>query len=136
MGGSARKPGLMFCDGQSGLEHGVRLQAIGQGTNERSHGRVPEMFETESKHLGPGLIGGPVIEGNAVGGDEYAGAVLAKFAMDKNFLRRGFAEQSEELGELRGSGIRKAANRNGNKMNAEKFGASAFLVARVRRFAA
>ena len=94
------------------------------------------MLEAEGKHFGCGLIRRPVIKSNAVGGDEYAGAVLTKFAMHENFLRRKFAEESEELGELRGSGIGKAAHRNGNKMNAEGFGAGTFLFADAMRFAA
>ena len=94
------------------------------------------MLEAEGKHFGCGLIRRPVIKSNAVGGDEYAGAVLTKLTMDENFLRRRLAKESEELSELRRSRIGETADGNGNKMNAERFGAGTFLFADVMGFAA
>ena len=134
--GRIRETGLLVGRlGEGGLENGVRLKAIREGTNEGSHGRMQEAPKAEGKHFRCGLIGRPVIKGNAVGGDEYAGAVLTIFAVNENLLRRRFAEKSEELGELRGSGIGKSADGNRNKTNAKRLGAGTLLIAGVRRFA-
>jgi len=82
------------------------------------------------------LIGRPVIESDAVRGDEDAGAVFTKFAMNENFARRSFAEEREEFGELSGSGSGEAANRKRNKVNAERFRLEPLPIAGVMRFAA
>ena len=77
-----------------------------------------------------------MIEGDAVGGDEYAGAIFTEFAVNENCMRRGFAEQFEEFGELRGSGRGKSAHGNRDKMNAERFRFQPFAIARLPRFSA
>jgi len=94
------------------------------------------LMETKSVHFCQGLIGRPVIEGDAVGGDEYAGAIFTEFAVNENCLRRGFAEQLEKFGELRGSGRGKSAHGNGVEVNAERLRFQPFAIARLRRFSA
>lgn len=77
-----------------------------------------------------------MLEGNAVGGDEDAGTVFAKFAVDENFLNGSFAEERKKPGELPGSRSRETADRNRNEMHSERFGAKTFLLAQRGRFAA
>lgn len=122
--------------GESGFQDGVGLEAIGQGAHEGEHGVVPRLIEAKGAHFRDGLVGGPVLEGDAVGSDENPGAIFAKFAMNENLLRRSGADEGEELRELRGGGIGETTNGNRDKMNAEGFGTRTFLSASVRRFAA
>jgi hypothetical protein len=77
-----------------------------------------------------------VIEGDAVGSDEDTCAVFAKFAVDKNFLRRNFAKESEKFSELSGTGSGEAADGKENEVNAEGFCLEALLIARVGKFTA
>jgi len=96
---------------------------------------MPISIETKSEHFGISLLGSPVFESNAVGSDKNTCAVVTEGAVDEDFLRGRPAKKAEEFGELRRRRIGKAANRNGNKLNAERFGPGAFLLARVCEFA-
>ena len=122
--------------GKSGLERGIGLQASGECADEGDHGGMPKAAEAKGVHFREGLLGGPMLEGDAIGGDEDAGAVFAEFAMDKDFLRRGFAKEREELRELRGRRIGEAADGDVHKAQAEGFRAKALVLASVRRFEA
>jgi len=93
--------------GESGFEGGIGLQASRESADESDHGGMPKATEAKGVHLREGLLGGPVLKGDAIGSDEDAGAVFAEFAMDKDFLRRGFAEEREELRELWEVGLEK-----------------------------
>lgn len=97
---------------------------------------MPKATEAKGVHFREGLLGGPVLKGDAISGDEDAGAVFAKFAMDKDFLRRGFAEEREELRELCGRRIGDTADGDVHKMQAEGFCAKALAFAGLRRFGA
>src|ERR1700739_5005865 len=97
---------------------------------------MPSVVETEGIHLGEGLLGGPMVEGNAIAGDEDAGAIVAEATMNKNGFARSLAEQGKKLCDLRGRWIGKTADRNRNETDAESFGARAFQLAGVGRFAA
>jgi len=77
-----------------------------------------------------------MFERDAIRGDENAGAILAKFAMNKNLLERRLAQKSEIFSKLLGGRWREPADRNRNKMNAERFRFLAFAFAQMRRFAA
>ena len=77
-----------------------------------------------------------MIEGDAVAGDENTAAIFTEFAVNKNCLRRCFAEQLEKFGELRGSGSGESADGNRDEMNAERFRFHSFAIARLRRFSA
>ena len=122
--------------GESGFEGGIGLQASRESADESDHGGMPKATEAKGVHLREGLLGGPVLKGDAIGSDEDAGAVFAEFAMDKDFLRRGFAEEREEFRELCGSRIGEAADGNVHKAQTEGFRAVPFLFAGLRRFAA
>lgn len=61
---------------------------------------MPEAVEAEEIHLLQGLLSGPFFNGHPIGGDEDAGAVFAKPAMDENFLCRLIAEEREESNDL------------------------------------
>jgi hypothetical protein len=54
--------------------------------------------------------------------------------MDKNRLQRRLAQKSEIFGELPRSRRRETANRNSDKMNAERFHFLALAFAKLRRF--
>ncbi len=77
-----------------------------------------------------------MLEGNPVGGDEDAGTILAKFAVNEDFLGRRFTKEREEFGELNGSRRGETADRDGNEVNAERIRTCTFLIASVRGFAA
>ncbi len=117
---------------ENGFEHGIGLQASGEFADESDHGGMPVAVEAKGAHFRKGLLGAPVLKGDAIGGDEYAGAGFAKFAMDKDFLRRGFAEEREELRELRGRRSGEAADGDVHKTQTERFRAVTFVFAGVR----
>lgn len=112
------------------------MQAAGQSAYKVDHGRVPVAMEAERAHFGYGLIGRPVIEGDAVGGDEDTRAVLAEFTMNVDFLRRCILEEHKKFGQLSGGGRGESADWNRDEMNAQRIRACAFLIAGVMRFAA
>src|SRR5208337_510249 len=114
---------------ESGFERGIGLQAGRERADESDHGGMPKAAEAKGVHFRERLLGGPVLKGDAIGGDENAGAVFAKFAMDKDFLRRGFAEQREETGELCGSRIGEAADGDVHKTQTEGFRAVTLVFA-------
>lgn len=97
---------------------------------------MPGVVEAEGIHFAEGLLRGPMIEGDAIGGDENASAIMAEAAMDENGFARRLPQQGKKLRDLRGRGIGEATNGDGHKTHAEGFGACAFLFARARRFAA
>ena len=74
------------------------------------------IVEAEGVHFAEGLAGGPVLDGDAVGGDEDAGAVVTELAMNEYSWRRRFAEEREELRELRGRRNGETADGDVHKM--------------------
>jgi len=107
--------------GKSGFERGIGLQVSREFADEGDHAGVPESAEAKSVHFREGLLGGPVLEGDAVRGDEDAGAVFSKFAMDEYFLWRSFADEPKELRQLLGRRIGKTADGDTYKTQAEGF---------------
>ena len=97
------------------------MENTGERADERLHGGMPGTIEAEREHFGEGLIGRPVIEGDAVGGDEDAGAILAILTVNENLLRRRSAKEVEKFGELSRGGIGEAANGKRDEANAERF---------------
>src|SRR5208337_1730929 len=81
---------------ESGFEHGIGLQASGEFADESDHRGMPVAVEAKGVHFREGLLGGPVLEGDAIGGDEDAGAVLAKLAMDR-FFAAEFRERARRI---------------------------------------
>ncbi len=118
--------------GESGFESGIGMQASGKFADERLHVGMPVVAKAEGVHFGNGAIGGPVLDGDAVGSDEEAGAVVSKEAMDKNSWRRSFTEELEKLRELRGRRNGETADGNVHKTQTEGFRALAFVIAAVR----
>ena len=124
--------GDRYSVGEGGLKDRVGLQTIRQSANKGDHRRMPGVVEPEGVHFGQSWIGGPVIEGDTIGSDEYAGAVVAEAAVNKDSLLGGLAKERKELRKLRGSGIREAANGNGDEMHAERLGTRALRLASAR----
>jgi hypothetical protein len=122
--------------GEGGLQEGIGVQIVRERADKRLHGRMPGTVEAESEHFGDGLIGRPMIEGDAICRDEDTGAVLAKFTMNKNFLRRRTAEEGEKFRELSGSRIGETANGKRNEVNAERFRLDTLAIAEARKFGA
>ena len=77
-----------------------------------------------------------MVEGNTVCGDESAGAVFAKLAMYKNFLRGCLAEKREKFCELRGTGRGETVDRDGNEVDIEGFRKFSLLIASLAGFTA
>jgi hypothetical protein len=65
--------------------------------------------EVEGEHLVVGLIGGPMVFGYAVGGNDYAGAIVAKVAVDEDFFPRVVAQELEKRSDLIVGGAEKCA---------------------------
>ena len=66
-------------------------------------------MEVEGAHLVVSLIGGPMIFGDAVGGDHYAGAIVAKIAVDEDFFAGVVVQELKEGRDLIVSGAKKGA---------------------------
>jgi hypothetical protein len=94
------------------------------------------MIEAESEHFGEGLLGSPILKGDAIGSDEDASAIFAKFAMDENGLWRRFLKKREEARELFVAGRREATHGNVDETQAESFSFAAFVFDGGVRFAA
>jgi len=86
---------------------------------------MPEIVEVKLVHLLDGLLGGPMLLGDAVGGDEYAGAVVPEMAVDEDFFYRMLAEGFQELRDLIVLRRKPAAERKADKLHAEGFDALA-----------
>ena len=97
---------------------------------------MPKGVKTESAHFGQGLLGRPMVEGQAIGGHKNTGAIFAEFTMNEDSPARRPTEEREELRELSGSWIGEPSHGNRNKFEAERFGASVFRFAGERRFVA
>src|SRR5882757_1658575 len=65
-----------------------RIQAGGKIANVCFHGGMPEAIEAEEIHFPHGLFGRPFFDGDAIGGGENAGAIIAEAAVHENFLPR------------------------------------------------
>lgn len=122
--------------GEGGLEERIGVERVGEGAYEGLHGRMPGTIEAERDHFGYGLVGRPMIEGDAVGSDEHSGTVLAKLTVNENFLRRRTLQKLEKFGELCGSGIGETANGKRNEMNAQRFSLLLLAIAKMARLGA
>ena len=69
----------------------------GELINEGFHGWMPKTVEAKKIHLVQGLLGGPFLEGHAIGGNEDAGAIIAEAAVHENLLFRIVVEKGKEL---------------------------------------
>ncbi len=94
------------------------------------------IVEAKRVHFAEGLFGGPVLESDAIGGDKDAGAVFAKFAVNEYCLRSLFAEEEEELRELRGRRSGETVDGNLHETQTHRFRETALVFAGARRFAA
>src|SRR4029077_6644087 len=83
---------------------------------------MPVIVETEEVHFLDGLLGSPIVFGDAIGGRHYAAAVFAVFTMDKNLLARRAAQESKELSDLFVGRRRPATDRNVDVAETERFG--------------
>jgi len=122
--------------GESGFEHGIGLQASGKLSHKAGHVGMPMIMEAKGVHFSEGLVGGPVLDGDAIGGDEDAGAVFAEFAVNEYCLRSRFAEEGEELRKLRGRGSGETVDGNVYKTQAKGFREMALVFEGARRFTA
>jgi len=101
---------------------GSALKASRKIANERFHGGMPKAVESEEIHFVEGLLRGPAFVSHAIGGDENAGAIVAKTAMEENFFFGIVAKESEEGGDLIVGGRRPSTDRNADETDAERFG--------------
>src|SRR5215471_9312769 len=65
------------------------------------HGWMPETLEMEIVHFRHRVIGRPVLESDAVGGEEDPGAIVSEPAMYEDFPGRALLCECEKLRELR-----------------------------------
>ena len=87
---------------------------------------MPEAIEAEEIHFSQGLFGRPFFDGDAIGGGENAGAIIAEAAVHEDFLPRLVVKKREELNNLLVGGWRPAADGDVDKTHAKGFGALAF----------
>jgi len=113
-----------------------RAEARGQFADKGFHGGVPQAIEAKEIHFFDGLIGSPFIGGDAISGDENAGAIVAKTAVHKNFLARIIAEQREKLDKLFVGRSRPATDGDLYKAHTQGFGTLALPVEFFAVFAA
>jgi len=82
------------------------------------------------------LLGGPFVDGHAIGGDEHAGAIIAEAAVHENFFFGVIVKEGKELNHLlirwRGPSI----DRNKDETHAQGVGLLAFPGDRVGIFTA
>ena len=97
---------------------------------------MPQAVEAKEIHLLDGLIGGPFFGGDAIGGDEDAGAIVAEVAVDEDLVARIVAEEREKLNKLFVGGRRPATDGDLDKTHAQGFGALALPVDFFAVFAA
>ena len=83
---------------------------------------MPETIEAEEVHFVDGLLRGPAIMSDAVGGYKDAGAILAEMTVHENFSLRMITKNDEKPGHLSVGGRRPAVNGNIHELNAERFG--------------
>jgi hypothetical protein len=89
--------------------------------NVRFHRRMPEPFEMKKVHLFQSALRGPVLKCNAIGGDEYAGTIVAQPTMHVHFFFRLLLKKREELNEFLVLGRRPAAGTNVYKAHTLRF---------------
>ncbi len=82
---------------------------------------MPYAVEAEEVHFLDGLIRRPFLKGNAIDGDENAGAILAEVAVHEHFLPRIVAEKREKLHDLFVGWGRPAIDGDVDKTHAEGF---------------
>jgi len=71
-----------------------RVEARGQFADKGFHGGVPQAVEAKEIHFFDGFLGSPFIGGDAISGDENAGAIVAKRQCTKIFWP-GLSRRSE-----------------------------------------
>src|SRR6202008_3152468 len=101
---------------------GSALQASRKVANEGFHGGMPKAVKSEEVHFVDGLLRGPAFVSHAIGGDENAGAIVAKTAMDENSFFGIVAKESKEGGDLIVGGRRPSTDWNADETDAERFG--------------
>src|SRR5690348_2228522 len=117
-------------------QSGSGLQASRKIADERFHGGMPKAVEAEEIHFVHGLLRRPAFIGHAIGGDENAGAIVAKTAMDENSFFGIVAKENEERSNLIVGRRRPSTDGNADKTDAERFGLPAFPGNSVGIFAA
>ena len=89
------------------------------------HGGVPQAVEPEEIHFFYGFFSRPFLRGDAISGDENAGAVLTEAAVHEDFLPRIIVEKREKLDDLFVGWGRPATNGDVDEAHAQRFGALA-----------
>ena len=87
------------------------------------HGGVPQAVEPEEIHFFYGFFSRPFLRGDAISGDENAGAVLTEAAVHEDFLPRIIVEKREKLDDLFVGWGRPAIDGDVDKAHAQQFGA-------------
>ena len=115
-GSGLRRRSAEWGQGRCGIE------ACGEIVDESLHRGVPEAVEAEEIHFFGGLFGRPLLDGHAIDGGEYSGAIVAEAAMQEDFLSGIVAEERKELDDLCIGGRGPAADGNIDEAHAERFG--------------
>ena len=90
------------------------------------HGGMPKALETKVIHFFERALRGPMLESDAIGGNEHAGSVVAEPAMNVKLFTRTLPNERKELNEFLVFGGRPAAGVNIDQANAMLFGAPFF----------
>ena len=98
--------------------------------------RMPERIEVELVHFGERLLWRPVFESHAIGGDKYAGAVLAIVAVHEDSLLRTLRQGTEKFRNLFVRRTRPIPFGNQQKLHSEAFCLRFFAVSPAAIFAA
>ena len=117
--------------GQGRFENGVGLQELREAADVTGHGWVPHAIEAEGQHFVQGLVGGPMIEGDAIGGDEDAGAIFPETAVNEDFFAgvAGIAaKDGKELRDLFIAGSGPAADGKMNEADSQGFSLFTFPI--------
>jgi hypothetical protein len=122
--GRSRRWGL-WRRGSEWSETGRRIQPRRKIVDKSSHRGVPQAVEAEEIHFFDGLVGGPFLEGDAISGDENAGAIVAEAAVQEGLLPGIVVEEREKLDKLFVGGRSPAPDGDLDKTHAQGFGALA-----------
>src|SRR4029077_5222505 len=81
-------------------EAGSRIHPRGEILDKSLHGGMPSAIEAEEIHFADRFFSRPFLGGDAISGNENAGAIFAEAAVHKDFLSRVIVEKGEKLHDL------------------------------------
>src|SRR5207249_4778327 len=109
-----------------------RTQVLRELLDKLLHRGMPEGVEAKKVHFADGLLGGPLVDRDAIGRDQGAGAIIPESAVQENLLLGILAKQGEELRHLLVARRSPPAHRNVHKAHGYSRGFAAFPVRLLR----